>query len=353
MMRFEQVALAFLTLLLATPAFAQSSETGGIGGTGISHETGGIGGTGIARHGTPVLSYGPIQAFGSVFVNGREFRVDNHTLVLVDGRPATVAALRVGNIARVRGTITGARSGFARSISVTHPVIGPVASISDGGHRAVVLGQTLVASARPVFARFKPGEIIAVSAQLRADGRWMVGNARLEPDARAQLLGPVSLRNGKLFLAGTPVALQPGLAEPAAGSQALAIGTAEHGELIAHSITPGPSLIAPTGTRIEASDYFVGGNGTVRAPDGLEVENLPDSDKLSGLDLVRVEGNLVAPDLVELDKMDDILNRPAVPTVSEPAENVEPEIAPDEVTPDELTPEVPNEPPEYPDLDDK
>ena len=65
-------------------------ETGGIGGTGITPETGGIGGTGLHKLDVPIVGDGPIQAFGSVFVNGREYVVNSSTLVSIDGTPATL-----------------------------------------------------------------------------------------------------------------------------------------------------------------------------------------------------------------------------------------------------------------------
>ena len=366
MMHLERLVLTILCLLLAERALAQSSETGGIGGTGIGQETGGIGGTGvdsqpggiggtgITRQGKPVLSYGPIQAFGSVFVNGREYMFDNHTLVRVDGHAATIANLSVGNIARIQGVITGAKRGYAESINIIHPVIGPVTAISDGGLQAVILGQKMEATKGPIFAGFKPGQMVAVSAQLRANGTWAADNAEPVSGATAQLLGPVAAHNGRMTVAGTPVTLEPGLTPPAMGSQALVTGAAAENGLVAHRIVPGPSLVAPPGTRVEVSDYFKSDDGKVRAPDGLEVQNLPGGDKLNGLEPVDVSGDLVAPDVVDINaQQDDALSQTPDLSAPEPAEDTEQELTPDGLTPDELTPELPGEPPENPDLDDK
>ncbi|MDE8349353.1 MAG: DUF5666 domain-containing protein [Acidocella sp.] len=352
-MRLDRQSLMLLALVLALvsarPTLAQNSETGGIGGTGVSQETGGIGGTGVTRHGMAVLGYGPIQAFGSVFLNGREYMFDSHTLVIVDGHPATVASLQVGDIARVEGVITGAKRGYAESIDIVHPVIGPVSAVGDGGHQAMVMGQIMDAPKVPIFAGLKLGDMVAVSAQLRANGSWAAGNVQPAPGAVAQILGPVTIHDGRLMVAGIPVILGPAVVLPTAGSQVVVIGMAEKDGLVAQSIVPGPSLAGPAGTRVEVSDYFQGSDGTVRSPDGLEVQNLPDGDKLSGLQPAEIDGNLEATNVIDLDpQQSDALDQTPVMSPPEPDDTTGVEQAPDD-----LPPELPSEPPENPDLDDK
>ena len=347
-MRHDRLTLALAAMLMAAPAWAQSAESGGIGGTGISPETGGIGGTGLTGQHQPVIAYGPIQAFGSVFVNGREYVVNSHTLVRVDGQPATVASLRVGDIARVLGFITGDKHGYAQSINVVHSVIGPVEQVSAGGRQAIILGQRLEAVGKPIFAGLKTGEMVAVSAQLRANGTWAASNAASAPGAAAQLAGPVSVHNGEMMVAGTPVTLASGVTPPNAGNQVLVIGTMAHDRLIALRVVPGLTLSGPSGTRVEVSDYFTGQNGQLLAPDGLEVNNFPDGDKLSGLEPVEVDGSLTAPNVVGIDASEDMLSHIPSISVPEQLENTGTELAPDE-----LAPELPSEPPENPDLDDK
>jgi hypothetical protein len=349
-----------LAFLLAGPAAAQSSdtggiggtgigpETGGIGGTGIHPETGGIGGTGIKPQGKPVLGYGPIQAFGSVFVNGREYRIDGRTLISVDGNPATAASLRVGDIAQVRGIITGPRQGHADMISVIHPVIGPISSASADGREAVILGQKLV-SAAPIFSGLQTGEAVAISAQRRADGSWVANNAVAVPGAAAQLTGAAGDNQAGPTVAGTSVQLPPGTTAPAPGTMVLVRGTATPSSLLVSSVAAAPSLIAPPGTRVEVQDYFRKSDGVTRAADGLEVQNFPDSDVLTGMTPTMIEGELVAPNVVDLDLAgEEGANLPQAPSVTEPPEAPEPGLEPSEVTPD-----LPGEPPEIPDLDDK
>ncbi|OZB39786.1 MAG: hypothetical protein B7X48_07540 [Acidiphilium sp. 34-60-192] len=162
----------------------RADATGGIGGTGIGPgrapvmtpaggETGGIGGTGIGPANARIVGYGPIQRFGSVFVNGREYALTGQTLVTIDGSAATVAALRIGDIAQVRGFTTGPHRGLALSISVRDAIIGPVSAVAHHGTAFTVLGQRVVAAtAGKPFMALKPGEMVAVSAQRQADGNW-------------------------------------------------------------------------------------------------------------------------------------------------------------------------------------
>ena len=67
-------------------------------GSGLGQlATGGIGGTGI--------SSGPITAFGSVFVNGVEYDIDQATLTR-NGQPATGQnEYRIGEYVTIKGTV--------------------------------------------------------------------------------------------------------------------------------------------------------------------------------------------------------------------------------------------------------
>ena len=69
---------------------------------------GGIGGTGGGGGGTAAdVSVGTITAFGSVWVNGVEFK-SNTATIKIDDNPHPESDLRVGMVARVDGSISGA-----------------------------------------------------------------------------------------------------------------------------------------------------------------------------------------------------------------------------------------------------
>lgn len=181
--------LLSLTLALLPGVAVGGKAGGGIGGTGIEGGGGGIGGTGrkIANGagigGTGIAGFGQIDAFGSVFVNGREYTIDARTAISVDGRPASEAALKLGDIVLVRGSGDPAsRSAAAATIEVRHSVVGRIENIRDGGAVQTILGQTIKAApgarvtesggAALALSALRSGDTVAVSAIQRADGRW-------------------------------------------------------------------------------------------------------------------------------------------------------------------------------------
>jgi hypothetical protein len=360
-MRFEtpsRLAALLLGTLVLSPMQARAqtdetggiggtgikSETGGIGGTGVKPETGGIGGTGLTRQGQPILGYGPIQAFGSVFVNGREYVIDAHTLVTVDGAPAAVAALRIGDIAQIRGEITSPRGGYASTVTVVHPLIGPLGEISSGGRGASLLGQNITAAGAgaPLFAGFRPGEIVAVSAQLRANGTWAATEvAPAATGAGFQLAGRVdAFSPGHISIAGTLIAAPRTLTDRLATGEAVVVaGKMDGGAPVATAITLRDPIIGQSGTRVEVRDYFRSeGNGLARAPDGLAAANVPASVSLHGEEPVELIGTLGSAGVIDVDEI-NLANPPPADTI-EPVVPARPE--PDDATPGETPePDVP------------
>ena len=89
-----------------------------LAGCGVSVSTdgsvagGGIGGTGI--------SSGPIDGFGSIFVNGIEFEIGS-ALIVVDGVDSAEADLRLGMVVRVCGSWEADGTGTAVSTGERSP----------------------------------------------------------------------------------------------------------------------------------------------------------------------------------------------------------------------------------------
>ncbi|MFE1602223.1 DUF5666 domain-containing protein [Methylobacterium sp. ID0610] len=156
----------------------------GIGGTGIRpgpDEEGdrGIGGTGVV---------GTIRAFGSIVVNGLRIAYPPDAAVAIDGRPATVADLRLGQV--VRTVAQPGESGLSTTrIDVMHEVVGPVTAV--GRDRLTVLGQSVATRAAAEPRRWRLGERVAVSGLRRPDG--VIVASRIDPagDVPAQVAGPV------------------------------------------------------------------------------------------------------------------------------------------------------------------
>lgn len=322
----------FVALLVihAPPAPAQTQETGGIGGTGVSsgdrggiggtgvngEETGGIGGTGV-RDGA-IVGYGPIQRFGSVFVNGREYGFDAHTSVTVDGRPAPIAALRIGDMALVQGIVTGPKSGVARMIAVWQSIVGPVATVASDARSFTVLGQRVQLSDASVTVR--PGDIVGVSGQRQADGTWVASRVIALPPTRTfrlettvTAIGGDSVRFQGLVLRAAP-ALLTGIR---AGDRVVATGTLSDGAPRLHTLTPRPLQLGAPGTRVEAQGYFrPAGDGRLVSPDGMVVVGAPVSH-LSGVYPAEIVGELDAEGAIEFDAV-----RVAVPVL--PTDEVAP-----------------------------
>lgn len=106
-----------------------TADPGGLAG-------GGIGGTGI--------SVGKITKFGSVYVNGVEFKTSDATIT-TDGKTAIQDDLEIGMIVAVEGTFNvDGLHGTAKSIKFKDNLEGPVTSIDIPTKTLVVLGQTVI-----------------------------------------------------------------------------------------------------------------------------------------------------------------------------------------------------------------
>lgn len=113
-MRFKQITLVCVLWLLAC------GQTGG--GSGDELAEGGIGGSGISN--------GPIDAFGSIFVNGIEWEIDESQIEF-DGAPGAEENLRLGMVVRVEGEIDRAnKTGEATKVFFDDELEGPVADIT-------------------------------------------------------------------------------------------------------------------------------------------------------------------------------------------------------------------------------
>ena len=95
----------------------------GGGGGGGTVASGGIGGTGISQ--------GPVNSFGSVFVNGIEHFLDSAS-ILVNGQSAANGEtdLKLGMVVRVAGSVdSAAGTGTATEVAYQQNLEGPIDSI--------------------------------------------------------------------------------------------------------------------------------------------------------------------------------------------------------------------------------
>lgn len=109
---------------------------------------------GIDRGGmrTPVVTQGPITAFGSIVVNGVHYDIVN-AAVRIDGDAATGADLQLGQLVTVVGERDEAgTTGVADSVFVETGVRGQVESVDAAAGEIVVLRQRVLIDAATVLA---------------------------------------------------------------------------------------------------------------------------------------------------------------------------------------------------------
>jgi hypothetical protein len=145
---------------------------GGGGGSSII-AGGGIGGTG--------KSAGTVTAFGSVFVNGTEFEIDNNTVITIDGQPKTEADLQVGFFVLVESDIGDT---VANSIDFSESVRGTVEAITVSNLATLsatmtVLGQTVsVNSLSNLDGLTLPGQTPAAPNEIQVGDTVVVSGPR-------------------------------------------------------------------------------------------------------------------------------------------------------------------------------
>jgi len=150
----------------------------------------------------PVSALGVVTALGSVTINGVQFDTDSAT-VTINGQAAAFAAVELGQIVSVEGTIevNGSR-GTATSLDYEATLIGPVENVDATLGRLIVMGQTVLIDTDTVldsgidpnsYAGIIVGSNLQVSGFLNADGT--IDATRVEQDAVStgvQLIGSVS-----------------------------------------------------------------------------------------------------------------------------------------------------------------
>lgn len=201
----------------------------GIGGTGIQHANNGekngdgIGGTGIV---------GTISGFGSIIVNGLKLEFDPSTAVETDGKPATLEALKVGQVIRA---VAGSKDGelYLDAIDIQHAVTGPVTSIDHDGQTMMVLGQNVRLNlagdktAINAFKDLKAGDIVSVSGLRWADGTIIATRVdEQSKDERLMVRGTAAVVSGNSVQVGGLTIPLDGtvISAPQAGAQVFASG---------------------------------------------------------------------------------------------------------------------------------
>lgn len=202
----------------------------GIGGTGapLTIADRGIGGTGII---------GVVTGFASVCVNGLEVQYDTAAPVAIDGAPASVAALRAGQVVAI--TADGAAASLrARSIAVRTEVAGRIESVQFGSGLLTIGGQPVAVSPGTWGAdRFALGDWVAVSGLRRPDGAILALRLDSAPVGALRARGRVS-RSGGTSRVGS-LALPDGLAADLTPGQPVTVsGSYVAGRPVVDAVSP-------------------------------------------------------------------------------------------------------------------
>jgi len=262
----------FATIGLLMLACAESSDSGGMSGTG--------------------LSQGTIDSFGSIFVNGVEWETAAASVDL-DGVPAGEGDLRLGMVVTVRGNLeSGGQRGTATSVSFDDEVEGPIENtpmlVGPGGTRKQfsVLGrQVLVDAVSTVFAEGADFATIARDDVVEVSG--LVDGSGTILATRLELRG--------VFPTVTEVELEgvvANLARNGDGTGLFDLGpiTVEY-----YRMTDFVDLIEEdlsNGTIVEVKGSLVGGGTTRIDADRIELEDDFDGDDIPEFELEGVVANL-------------------------------------------------------------
>lgn len=289
-MRAVVVALALLCCVArAVPAADRCADggdprpdEGGIGGTGFRpHDPGdddGIGGTGVI---------GTVTGFASICVAGVEVHYAADTPVQVDGVPATIADLAVGQVVEILADGTGDQLN-AREIAIRHVVSGPVTG--KGTDAIGVVGQRVeLGDATRVEGDVTTGAYVEVSGMRRPDGVVVASRVtRVASRDTVSLTGPLAASGAATSIAGTTVELPAGTTA-VAGEDVRVVGTWRDGAIRARSAEPVPRVpFAGRAARVEIEGFAqVSATGQVRVGPYVVTGAMPAS-----AGRVRVEGRL-------------------------------------------------------------
>ena len=253
-----------LSALFTAPGFEPghgAPRDQGIGGTGAAppptdESDRGIGGTGVI---------GTIKKFGSIYVNDLRISYPESAEVRIDGRPASLRDLKLGQVVRVDAR--GADDALSTThIAVTHEVVGPVER--RDAKRLVVLGQTVSMEELHADRAYEIGETVAVSGLRRNDGTIVASLIEPRPGAIGRVSGPVTRDRSGLRVGALPL---DGVSPELIGHRATLVGRMQGDVFV---VTHGESDAAPfpkSVRRLSIESYVERRDGELALGSGLAV----------------------------------------------------------------------------------
>jgi Domain of unknown function (DUF5666) len=255
----------------------------------------GIGGTGIR---------GTITGFGSILVNGLKLDFDHKTIVVSDGKPVSLEALRVGQLVQGVAHTTDGKLSLA-TLEIQHAVSGPVGVIDYASETLTVLGQKVrvnLAGESAAIAAFKTlqtGDIVSVSGLRQADGTIVASRVdqtyhddRVIVRGTASAATPTEVRVGDI-----EIQMPAGTTPLQTGAHVFAAGRMINGKFVSDVVSynaPLPFGDDVTSVSLEAFAPTVAGAGPL-VIDGVSVSGatLPTGTAVN--DRVIVTGQIAGP----------------------------------------------------------
>lgn len=309
-------------------------------------------GSGTSESQVAVSSSGTITNFGSVYVNGRKYEINDATKttkddVTVTGDASAKSLLKLGMVVTVSGTSSGgART--AAAIRHDNTLEGPISSIDPATSRFVVLGQTVLVDdtttfdSGVTFGSLLVGHVVEISGFVKADGvivasfierKALSGGCSLGCEVKGVVTshthGTTSFHLGLLTVNYSGASIDNTLPAPTGsnwdGKFVEVKGTTLNGAILTASRVEAEGFQAANGGQVELEGYvtsvvgptsFVLGNTTVQFTGGtvylgglsseitvgqkLEVQGsisngVITATKVTFQDAVRIESNVAFP----------------------------------------------------------
>lgn len=196
---------------------------------------------GVGTGGTGSFAVGPISGFGSIVVNGVHYDDSTASVFDDDGNPSNLAALQLGMVVEVRGSINAdGATGSASSFTFAAEIKGPVTAVDVNAGTLRVLDRSVKVTPTTLFAGvgslagLAVGNVVEVHGLPDADGRVTATRIELEAASVAAFggefrvrgtMGPIagSAPNWRFTVAGVAVTTDAATridGTPAAGAQA-------------------------------------------------------------------------------------------------------------------------------------
>lgn len=177
--------------LLLSLGWVMLSSCGGGGGSPSA---------GIEGTGSPVVAYGSVTAFGSIYVNGIKFETDNARFI-VNGEVVRESAIQPGMVVRIEGVSNvGASNPIAQAVVYDQILLGPVSAIDivDADTKQLsLLGQNLLIRSDSAFGGtefddLSVGDILEISGLNNEEGTLVATRTSLVDATEFEVEGVIS-----------------------------------------------------------------------------------------------------------------------------------------------------------------